>query len=122
MGDLDCANSSNAHNLPSRTVDGMQLVRVVGGPEKTRRHVTIMDPTSSSAVTHVQVPGMLHPASLFDIDGPIYESVVEVAKNGAVIALSGSLPKGAPLGFYATLIHAINGAGGKVQARLCLCN
>jgi hypothetical protein len=30
-------------------------IQVIGGPATTRRHVTIIDPTSRAAVTHVQV-------------------------------------------------------------------
>lgn len=102
----------------SNNVPHPQAVDVIGGPEKTRRHVTIIDPKSDAAVTHVQVPGLPHPAALFVPGGPVMAAVARLAAPGVTIALSGSLPSGAPTHLYATLIETIRAKGGKVRPSL----
>jgi fructose-1-phosphate kinase PfkB-like protein len=74
----------------------------------------------------VQVPGVPHPLHLFAAGSPLTMAVrsmgmTAAAANadsrrrgggGAVVALSGSLPKGAPTNYYATLVRAIQQDGG----------
>jgi len=92
---------------------GIKAVYVLGGPDHTRRHVTIINPTLAGPATHIQVPGIPHPPELFGQDGPVMKHVSKMAQECAVVGLSGSLPPGAPPDFYATLITAVNALGSK---------
>ena len=92
---------------------GFGAVHVIGGPAATRRHATIINPASDAPVTHVQVPGIPHPAELFAPTHQLTTTVAAMGAEGGLVALSGSLPKGAPLGFYGDLVRAIADAGGR---------
>eukprot|EP01043_Picozoa_sp_COSAG02_P033844 COSAG02_NODE_2332_length_9118_cov_1.999556_1_plen_276_part_10 len=92
---------------------GFGAVHVIGGPGATRRHATIIDPASDAPVTHVQVPGIPHPAELFDPRHQLTTTIAAMGTEGGLVALSGSLPKGAPVGFYGDLVQAIAHAGGR---------
>jgi fructose-1-phosphate kinase PfkB-like protein len=90
-----------------------QAVRVIGGATTTRRHVTVIDPMSAEPVTHIQVPGIPHPPALFKPRGAVTAAVEDIATGGGLVALSGSLPMGAPVGFYADLVRAVAAVGGR---------
>lgn len=96
---------------------GVHDVRIVGGEFATRRHVTILDPTSfTGRVTHVQVVGIPHPPELFDFGtstrGAAVAAAIDGQRHGMLLVLSGSLPQGAPTGLYGELVRAWRRSGG----------
>ena len=98
---------------------------ITAAPVRTRRHVTISDPSAQrGGVTHVQVQGVEHPGSLFTADGDedtdgggggggLVAGIRGLVGLGAIVALSGSLPKGAPADLYATLTRQLQAQGGR---------
>jgi len=87
---------------------------VYTGAFRTRRHVTISDPTASSGgVSHIQVQGVPHPAELFSLDGALVTGMLQNVSASTLVTLNGSLPKGAPPDLYGTLVKVIRDAGGR---------
>ena len=90
------------------TTEGFETIFIEVGGE-TRQNVTIVD-EATGAYTKVNEPGApVEPADLAALRALIGQAAAE----GDLWVFSGSLPPGAPADFYAQLITAVQGRGGR---------
>jgi 1-phosphofructokinase len=90
------------------TAEGFETIFIEVGGE-TRQNVTIVD-EATGAYTKVNEPGAtVEPADLAALRALISQAAAE----GDLWVFNGSLPPGAPADFYAQLITAVQGRGGR---------
>eukprot|EP00039_Didymoeca_costata_P004499 m.73648 g.73648 ORF g.73648 m.73648 type:complete len:326 (-) comp12429_c0_seq2:236-1213(-) len=107
-----CGKQEVSQYIGMLTSMNVAEVAIIGGPDKTRRHTTILDPIAQST-THVQVKGIPHPPDLFAKAGEVQRWLDTTIDANTVAALSGSLPPGAPITLYEQLTACIQAKGGK---------